>query len=225
MDNASVNDTMIKELAVLLKQIDNITYDPREHRIMCLPHVVHIATSHILNKFFPRRRRGVPSGSPGSSDASDSEEEFAEYDVEEMDEEDEAEVANIPPPPPGGDATDETYQEAVDRNPLAIIRGLIRDIRASGSRHSAFEGHLQKGVQEGWFRDSEGTVITEITATELLRDVPTRWDSTFLMLERARNLRSVRSFLYSVILLTQSLFRSSTILADCPTTITWRNIA
>ena len=83
---------------------------------------------------------------------------------------------------------------------MAILRGFIREIHASGQRREAFNLHIKKGLKEGWFTDSDGKPITEVGARELLRDVPTRWDSTFLMLERARSLRPVFEYLTPPIL-------------------------
>lgn len=175
MDNASVNDKCLEEFADLL-EAKGIDFDYRDRRINCLPHVMHISTTHILDKFFPRHHR---AGARVEADAGPN--------VDEDDQDD------FEPDPPSIGNRKQTYEEAVARNPVAILRGFIREIRSSGQRRTAFHDHIKRGLDGGWFREvgPEGGVITEVKARELLRDVPTRWDSTFLMLERARMLRPV----------------------------------
>lgn len=74
MDNASSNDKCLEEFAKLLQE-QEIPFDYRDKRINCLPHVIHIATTYILDKFFPHQRRGGstvnPEAGPGINDEED----------------------------------------------------------------------------------------------------------------------------------------------------------
>ena len=121
MDNASVNDKTLEELAILLQERE-IDFDPIDRRIMCIPHVVHIATTHVLDKFFPRTNRLTTADVPQSMPDEDDLEDFA--------------------PAAPMDAAEETYEDAVARNPPAILRALIRAIRASGQRRTEFLDHI-----------------------------------------------------------------------------------
>lgn len=89
-----------------------------------------------------------------------------------------------------------TFAEGVSRDPIAVLRSLIRfvrckdayfilislltsciQIRASSLRRQRFENILESLGQK---------------TLQLLRDVETRWSSTYLMIERAFVLREVR---------------------------------
>ncbi|THH19265.1 hypothetical protein EUX98_g8810 [Antrodiella citrinella] len=69
-----------------------------------------------------------------------------------------------------------TFAAAIDRDPIAIVRSLIRTIRASSLRRQYFET-----IQRRLNPDSP--------PRQLLRDVDTRWSSTFYMIDRALDLR------------------------------------
>ena len=46
------------------------------------------------------------------------------------------------------------------------------------------------GNANGWFKDNAGQVVV-LATKELLRDVRTRWDSTFIMLRHFIDMRAV----------------------------------
>ena len=81
----------------------------------------------------------------------------------------------------------QTDQEAEDADPLGRLRAFTKAIRASGQRRDAFKRNVAHGIAEQLFVLPPGA-----ENWELLRDVPTRWDSTYKMLDRARALRPVR---------------------------------
>lgn len=47
-DNASNNTTMMSELSSLLKEQHNLDWDPKEHHIACLNHVINLAVQSFL---------------------------------------------------------------------------------------------------------------------------------------------------------------------------------
>ena len=77
---------------------------------------------------------------------------------------------------------EQTYQEAVERNPIALCHSTVRAIRASGSRRDHLLEIIQTGNEKGWFKLPE---------LQLIHDVKTRWDSVFFMIRRFRGLRPV----------------------------------
>ena len=86
----------------------------------------------------------------------------------------------------------QTYEEALARNPLVLIRKLVRGIRSSGQRRDAFRDVIREGIQNRSFIDPQnGKAVTSLPEHELLRDVATRWDSTHSMITRAQELRLV----------------------------------
>ncbi|KAJ7691514.1 ribonuclease H-like domain-containing protein [Mycena olivaceomarginata] len=83
--------------------------------------------------------------------------------------------------PSGNVAT--TFMDAIDRDPIATLRAIVRQIRSSSLRRHFFSDVLKS---------------LQLKDLELLRDVITRWSSTLLMIDRGLLLRpAVDSFLSS----------------------------
>lgn len=179
---------MMREIASTLRA-RGVDFDSRERRIMCFAHIVHIAVTHMSK---------VLSGShvPTSGAADDDTEQEAEDanvdNLEQMSKEDAATDRSFKPAPRPGDVTAQTYEEARARNPLQLLRGLIKAIRVSGQRREAFRACIENGNEMNLFTDDQVPPNTiKVPVLELLRDVPTRWDSIYLMIARARLLRPV----------------------------------
>ncbi|EUC58183.1 HAT family dimerization protein, partial [Rhizoctonia solani AG-3 Rhs1AP] len=77
----------------------------------------------------------------------------------------------------------EGYLNAMESDPVEAVRGSIAACRSSGTRREEFEKAVQKGNEDGTFKLPNGQVI-QLPNLQLLRDSPTRWGSTFLMMER-----------------------------------------
>ena len=251
MDNASVNEKALRELETLLHK-KGISFDTKQSRVMCISHVIHIATSHFLDKFFPckaRRNRSRAAAKSSLNDddsdleaetkddvesSSEDEDEPEYHEVEVDDNSDDGEEENdgnqnsddndnhdngdSDSSDPFASSSDEgsspadfvpgkhrsngkgkanfggqTYAQAVTVNPVAKLRKLIKAMRSSGTRRASFRDHIARGLKNRWFKDPEdGDIIEEFPGFELLRDVPTRWDSTYTMINRAWHLRPVR---------------------------------
>lgn len=93
----------------------------------------------------------------------------------------------------------EKWKEAAFEKPLARLRELIRALRASGKRREAFYQNIVEGNERSRFYDqyarSKGQRKPVLVPPKaLLRDVDTRWDSVYFMVERAHLLRPVRFF-------------------------------
>jgi hypothetical protein len=87
---------------------------------------------------------------------------------------------------------EQTYDEAVARDPIALGRAVVRAIRASGTRRDAFDELIETGNKKGYFTAGQPAQTVEVKKLQLLRDVRTRWDSVYYMLNRLRELRPVR---------------------------------
>jgi hypothetical protein len=94
----------------------------------------------------------------------------------------------------GQDITKINYISAVTGKTLERTRNLVRSVRASNQRRANLRDTIVIGNEKGWFRGDRGEPI-KLPEVELLLDEPTRWDSTFVMVNRTRNLRQVRSHL------------------------------
>lgn len=116
LDNASNNDTFMKELATNLTARD-IPFSATGNRIRCFPHMVNIAVQHTLTAF---------NEYPPEPDAPDS--------------------PSPPPPPgpssqganAGDEETPETYEEALANHPIAKCREIVKALRISSARREEF---------------------------------------------------------------------------------------
>jgi hypothetical protein len=79
----------------------------------------------------------------------------------------------------------QTFEEAVKQDPVALGRNIVRTLRSSGQRRDSFEQLIRDGNNNGWF----GETVEQL---QLLWDVKTRWDLVYFMLRRLRELRLVR---------------------------------
>jgi hypothetical protein len=81
------------------------------------------------------------------------------------------------------------------RDPIAIGRSAVNAIRASCTRRDAFKDIVASGNEKGWWgKQGEPPENVNLPQLDLLRIVPTRWDSAFLMLNRLREMRPVCPF-------------------------------
>jgi hypothetical protein len=81
------------------------------------------------------------------------------------------------------------------RDPIKHARRIVRIVRSSDQRKQAFKKVINTGNHSGWFRSHDNEVI-ELPDLELLRDVKTRWDSVYCMIERLLVLRPVSVHMY-----------------------------
>lgn len=86
------------------------------------------------------------------------------------------------------------YICAITGKSLERARNLVRCMRASDQRRGSFKDIIVIGNEKGWFLGDDGKPI-KLPVVELLLDEPTRWDSTFGMLNRMRTLQQVRPYL------------------------------
>jgi hypothetical protein len=86
----------------------------------------------------------------------------------------------------------QTFAQALQRDPVALGRNLVRVFRSSGQRRALFDDIIRDGNVKGWFTVGNPPVPAKLRQVQLLRDVKTRWDSVYFMLHRLRELRPVR---------------------------------
>lgn len=84
------------------------------------------------------------------------------------------------------------YIETVETDPVGLGRNIVTAIRASGQRRAAFSQTIENGNKGEVFTDRHGNT-TRLANNELLLDCRTRWDSTYIMINRLRALRQVSS--------------------------------
>lgn len=85
----------------------------------------------------------------------------------------------------------EQYLKAVRGDTLQRVRDVVNTIRMSASRRQRFKEFIISGNKSNMFQDHNGEEI-QLPVVELLHDAKTRWDSTYIMVNRFRKLRPVR---------------------------------
>lgn len=98
--------------------------------------------------------------------------------------------------------------KALRSNPIALGRNIVCIIRASGLHHDKFMDIIKTGNSKNWFKGPTGDA-EQVPELELLRDVKTRWDSTYAMLNRLRALHLVCNIICVGIILTSILNRKA----------------
>jgi len=84
-----------------------------------------------------------------------------------------------------GDNTSETS------NPIGLGHTVVRSIRASGLRRDSFDEVVKNGNAKNWFKSGTPPEVIKIQPLQLLRQVRTRWDSVYYMVNRLREMRPV----------------------------------
>lgn len=159
---------MLQHLEKLLLEREITSFDAKDNRIMCFPHTINIAVQHVLKKM-----------SSVEAPEDDNEENF-EYMIGAADEDD-------------GRGFGQTFEAACAQDPIARLRKIVMTIRSSGQRRMAFISWIETGNKNGLFVLQNESI--HIPPKQLLRDVRTRWDSTYHMLQRCIEMRVVSSFI------------------------------
>ncbi|QRV84391.1 hAT family dimerization protein [Ceratobasidium sp. AG-Ba] len=81
------------------------------------------------------------------------------------------------------DSKTESYLQALESQPVDVVRAAVHDCRRSGLRREGLHDIIIDGNRLGRFRRPDGGAYT-IRPLQLLRDVPTRWSSTYNMIEQ-----------------------------------------
>ena len=153
---------MLQYLQKLFEEREIFSFDAKENRIMCFPHIINIAVQHVLRKM-------------SSVEAPEDDDDFAVLiDNSNTDE---------------GRGFGQSFEAACAQDPITRIRKIVMAIRASGQRRDALTIWIETGNKSGLFVMNGKPV--QIQAKQLLRDVRTRWDSTYQMLKRSIEMRLV----------------------------------
>lgn len=199
LDNAESNATAMQELKNLLAKREAAIaadFDPLNHRVRCYAHIINICSSHIVAAATPiskSRSSGlVLNGATSSGSENESEDDGVESDFD---------IEDVELPNCYSDKGNtrikagKAWLDNLKRDPLKRARRLIRVLRSSDQQRQGFRAFIQDGNEHGWFtaKDDEGKRSpVQVPDLQLMRDVKTRWDSVYMMLERLRQLRPVR---------------------------------
>ena len=141
-----------------------IPFDAKDRKIMCYCHVVDLSSGRVIDGL---------SRVNTHTDATDD----TDWDADELPLRSEL-----------------TYTDAVARDTVSHARTVVRVVRGSGMRRDAFDDVIINGNSKGWFKEGQPPKTVQVQRLQLLRDVRSRWDSEYYMLNRLRDLRLVHLF-------------------------------
>ena len=150
---------MLEYLEKLFEEREIFSFDAKDNRIMCFPHIINIAVQHVL--------KGMSSVQAPEND-----------NVEDLLDNSNADE---------GRGIGQSFEAACAQDPIARLRKIVMAIRASGQRRDALVLWIETENKSGLFVLNGKPV--EIQPKQLLRDVRTRWDSTYQMLKRSIEMR------------------------------------
>lgn len=189
----------MQELESQLAERDTaFDFNHLKHRVRCYAHIINICSSHIISSVTSVSRRYLSDLKvPDDTDRM-----FYAEDDDDLDDDDINVGENIAELQLDGcyDADGNTVLDewlaGIKRDPLRRARRVIRLLRSSDQRKELFREFIRTGNERKWFTgiDDNGERVTiQIPELQPLRDVKTRWDSVYMMLERLRVLRPVSS--------------------------------
>ncbi|KAN0118228.1 Ribonuclease H-like domain containing protein, partial [Russula decolorans] len=178
LDNVENNATAMRELEALLKlHDDDIEFDHLNNRICCYLHIINICSSHI-----------IASSTYDNDDNDDDSRLFAQKIPELTLDEEQFDIL---------DDKVRAWYIGLKRDPIKCAHRIVRIVRSLDQRKQAFKKVINTRNHSGWFRSHDNEVI-KLPDLELLRNVKTRWDSVYCMIERLLVLRPAIDFFFSM---------------------------
>jgi hypothetical protein len=186
----------MRELEALLKlHDDDIEFDHLNNRIRCYPHIINICSSHIIasstriSKRFLETLKSEFAGDLVYSNIEGDEDKDEDTKTAKTTKTAVLFARKIPELTLDEEQFDilddkvRAWYIGLKRDPIKRARRIVRIVRSSDQRKQAFKKVINTGNHSGWFRSHDNEVI-ELPDLELLRDVKTRWDSVYCMIER-----------------------------------------
>ena len=166
------------------------------HHIQCYAHIINICSSHIISSMTSVSEQYLSDLKvPADTDHMFCAEDDNDLDDDNIDA-DEA-IAKLQLDgryDAHGNPELEEWFTCIKCNPLKRACRVIRLLRSSDQRKERFREFIQVGNERKWFTQMDGNgkrVTVEVPNLQPLRDVKTRWDLVYMMLERLRALQPV----------------------------------
>jgi hypothetical protein len=174
-----------------------VNFDAIKHRVRCYAHIINICSSHVIASVTSVSKSYLSAlKAPFDSNrvfCDDSEDELDDDDIDPNRDVDELELDGCYDG--HGDPELIEWFAGLKRDPLKRARRVICLLRSSDQRREGFREFIKLGNEQKWFfeKTQSGKISVKVPELQLLRDVKTRWDSVYKMLEHLRHLRPVSS--------------------------------
>ncbi|EDR00032.1 uncharacterized protein LACBIDRAFT_334520 [Laccaria bicolor S238N-H82] len=114
----------------ILLRPHDVEFNHKENHIQCFPHVTNICSTHVIEAFTNIALVDDTGGFITSASG------------------------------PPSDPDNQTYEEAVVRDPITLCRSTVRAVRASGQRREHLVEVIDNGNKKGWFKSTEDLTMT-----------------------------------------------------------------
>jgi hypothetical protein len=203
LDNAKNNAIGMRELQSLLAKCEmafgqlGLDFDRLKHHVQCYTHIINICASHIISSMTSVSKQYISNLKvPTDTDSM-----FCAKDNDDLDDDnsDTKDIAELQPDGcynAHGDADLEEWFAGIKHDPLRCAHRVIHFLHSSDQHKQSFHGFIHSRNERDWFTkiNADGKhVLVKLSDVQLLRDVKTRWDLVYMMLERLRYLRPVSS--------------------------------
>ena len=162
LDNLTTNDKMLVFLEKLFVECEILSFNAKDNWIMCFPHIINITVQHCLKKI-------SSAVAPGNDN-----------DYKELIDKSNTDKAC---------GFGQSFEAACAQDPIACLRKIVMVICSSGQRCDTFSRWIETRNKSGLFVLQNKPV--QIQPKQLLRDVRTRWDSTYFMIKQCIEMRLV----------------------------------
>jgi hypothetical protein len=172
-----------------------VDFDALKHCIRCYAHIINICLSHVIasvtsvSKLYLSALK-VPFNS-NRVFCDDSEDELDDNNIDPNRDVDDLELDGCY----NGHGNPELIEwfAGLKHDPLKRARRVIRLLRSLDQHREGLCEFIKLGNEQKWFfeKTQSGKISVKVPELQLLRDVKTRWDSVYKMLERLRHLRPV----------------------------------
>ena len=136
-----------------------VEFDHKDNHIRCFPHVTNICSNHVIKASTNISLEDDTGGFITS--------------------------ASQPPSAPDN----QTYEEAVARDPITLCWSTVRAVRASGQWPDHLAEVIENGNKKRWFKSAKKPNVTiQVEQAQLVCDMKDRWDSLYFMINSFRKL-------------------------------------
>jgi len=136
-----------------------VEFNHKDNHIRCFPHITNICSNHVIDAFTNIALVGDTGGFTASTSG------------------------------PPSDPDNQSYEEAVAHNPIALCWSTVWAVRTSGQQRDHLVEVIADGNKKGWFKSTRDPTITiQVKRAQLVRDMKVRWDSLYFMINRFHKL-------------------------------------